>query len=370
MRMREGGMGWKETLRGALALAIILGLSGGGLSGCRKPEKKPVKPPVVNVQVREAETRSLRPFVESVGSLNPYDTVSVSSELDGILDSVRVSEGDAVKAGQAIAEIRKTDYQLALTQARASLKQSQASLTNTALEYERKAALYREELVTRQQFDDVTARLALAQADLERAKATLALAEERLAKTRIASPMGGQIKEKRVTTGDYVRNGTFLVSIIRTDRLKLVFSISEKELGSLKVGQDLVFTVDAFPEVEFAGRLNTIYAHLDERTRALQVEAVVPNADGRLKPGLFARVTLYTGPARKRVIVPITALLYDKTTTKLFVVQDGKARERQVRVGHKYGEVMEIVDGVREKEIVVTVGQNNLMEGVQVHVDR
>ena len=91
---------------------------------------------------------------------------------------------------------------------------------------------------------------------------------------------------------------------------------------------------------------------------------------GRLKPGFFARVTLFTGPAKERVVVPITALLYDATTTKLFVVEGEKAREKRVQPGRKYGEFMEILDGLKEKEIVVTVGQNNLMEGVPVHVAR
>jgi multidrug efflux pump subunit AcrA (membrane-fusion protein) len=116
--------------------------------------------------------------------------------------------------------------------------------------------------------------------------------------------------------------------------------------------------------------LKTIYPSLEERTRSLQVEAVVANADGRLKPGLFCRVTLYTGPARGTVIVPITALLYDNSTTKLFVIEGDRAKERKVRTGRKYGEFMEIVEGAKDKEIVVTVGQNNLMEGVLVHVAR
>jgi len=94
----------------------------------------------------------------------------------------------------------------------------------------------------------------------------------------------------------------------------------------------------------------------------------VENGDGRLKPGLFCRVTLYTGPPRDTVVVPINALLYDGTSTKLFVVEGDRAKERNVRIGRKYGEFMEIVEGLKAKEKVVTVGQNNLMEGALVHV--
>jgi multidrug efflux pump subunit AcrA (membrane-fusion protein) len=109
---------------------------------------------------------------------------------------------------------------------------------------------------------------------------------------------------------------------------------------------------------------------LEEKTRSLQVEAVVANTDRSLKPGLFARATLYTGPARETVVAPITALLYDNSTTKLFVAEGDRAKERKVRIGRKYGEFMEIVEGLKAKEIVVTVGQNNLMEGVLVNVAR
>ncbi len=338
--------------------------------GCKKQEQKVQKELAVNVRVWTAENRSLRPFVESIGTLNPYEMVNVSSELDGILKTIHVDEGSLVNAGQVIAEIKETDYRLAIEQATAIVKQAEAALANAKQEHLRKEALYREELVTKQQFDDIVARLAVAQGDVERAAAGLDLAKEKLTKTRIHAPMAGSIKEKKVTAGDYIRNGTLLVSIIRIDLLKLTFSVSEKDVGSLRAGQDVTFVVDAFPGREFRGQVKTIYPSLEEKTRSLQVEAIVPNTDRSLKPGLFARVTLYIGPARDTVVVPITALLYDNSTTKLFVTEGDRAKERKVRIGRKYGEFMEIVEGIKAKEIVVTVGQNNLMEGVLVNVAR
>jgi RND family efflux transporter MFP subunit len=351
-------------------MAILLCVGVSLNIGCKKQEQKAATENAVNVRVWTAETRSLRPFVESIGTLNPYEIVNVSSELDGILKTIHVEEGSPVTPGQVIAEIKETDYRLAEEQVTAALKQAQASLANAKLEYQRKEALYREELVTKQQFDDIVARLAVAQGDVERAMAELDLAKEKLTKTKIHAPMAGSIKEKKVTAGDYIRNGTFLVSIIRTDLLKLSFTVSEKDVGGLRAGQDVSFAVDAFPGREFRGQLKTIYPSLEERTRSLQVEAVVANPDRSLKPGLFARVTLYTGPARNTVVAPITALLYDNSTTKLFVVEGDRAKERKVKIGRKYGEFMEITEGLKEKEIVVTVGQNNLMEGVLVHVAR
>ncbi len=257
--------------------------------GCEKQEQKAVKERAVNVRVWTAESRSLRPFVESIGTLNPYEMVNVSSELDGILKTIHVDEGSPVTPGQVIAMIKETDYQLAVEQAMAILKQAEAALANAKQEHQRKEALYREELVTKQQFDDVVARLAVAQGDVERAVAGLDLAKEKLTKTKIHAPMAGSIKEKKVTAGDYIRNGTLLVSIIRTDLLKLTFSVSEKDVGGLRAGQDVSFTVDAFPGREFRGQVKTIYPSLEEKTRSLQVEAVVANTDrssqaGALRP--------------------------------------------------------------------------------------
>lgn len=366
----ESRLGQRRVRVGSAVMAILLGVAVTANLGCNKQEQKVVKERAVNVRVWTTENRSLRPFVESIGTLNPYDMVTISSELDGILKSIHVDEGSSITRGQLIAEIKETDYQLAVEQAAAALKQAEAALANAKLEHQRKESLYKEELVTKQQFDDIVARLALAQGDVERAKAGLDLAKEKLTKTKIFAPMAGSVKEKKVTAGDYIRNGMFLVSVIRTDLLKLSFSVSEKDVGRLRMGQDVAFAVDAFPGREFRGQVKTIYPSLEEKTRSLQVEAVVANTDRSLKPGLFARVTLYTGPARGTIVAPITALLYDNSTTKLFVVEGDRAKERQIKIGRKYGEFMEITEGLKEKEIVVTVGQNNLMEGVLVNVAR
>jgi membrane fusion protein (multidrug efflux system) len=355
---------------GLVVMAILLCTAMIAEVGCQKQEQQKQKEVIVNVRVWTAEKRSLQPFVESVGTLKAYEEVIVSSELDGILKSIRVEEGSPVTEGQLIAEIKDTDYRLDRERAAAALKQAEASLAYAKQEYQRKEALYLKDLVAKQQFDDILARLILAQGDVDRAKVGLDLAHEKLAKGNIYAPMAGTVKEKRVTAGEYIRNGTFLVSIIRTDMLKLSFTVTEKDVGSLRVGQDVAFTVDAFPGREFRGRLKTIYPGLEEKTRSLQLEAVLTNSDRSLKPGLFARVTLYTGPARDTVVAPITALLYDNATTKLFVVEGDRAKERTVKIGRKYGEFIELTEGLKENEIVVTVGQNNLMEGVLVNVAR
>lgn len=152
--------------------------------------------------------------------------------------------------------------------------------------------------------------------------------------------------------------------------MKLNFTVSEKDVAALKIGQEVSFTVDAFSGKTFRGRVNLLYPNVEERTRTLQAEAVVPNADHLLKPGYFARVQIYTQAARDAVLIPVTALLYDGPVIRVFVVRGNQAQERIIKTGNKYGEGVEILEGLKEKEQVVVVGQNNLSDGVKVHVAR
>ncbi len=340
------------------------------LWGCKKKEAKLTTEKAINVQVQPAEKKSLRPFIETIGTLNPYEEVIVSAEVDGMLKIIRVDEGTVVSRGTVLATIDDTDYSLEVKKAEAALRQAEAGLSNTKLEYQRKETLYKEALVTKQQFDDVSTRLALSEAELDRAKATLSLAREKLTKTKIYSPLSGVVKEKKVSAGDYVKNGTSLFTIIQINPLKLNFTVTEKDVSKLKIGQDVLFKVDAMPEKEFKGKVSIIYPALDERTRTLQVEAEVLNPKGLLKPGLFAKVTLYTGIAKDTIVVPATALLYEAENIKVFVVEGDRAREKKVKLGSKYGELMEIVEGLKEGEKVVVVGQQNLFEGAKVNVAR
>ncbi len=340
------------------------------LLGCGSQQDKNVKERVFNVRAATVQKQALRPFVEAVGTLKANEEVIVSSEIDGIIRRITVAEGSRVGRGTLIAEINDTDYRLEVKRAEAALRQAQASLANARLEFERKEALYREQLVTRQQFDDITARLAVAEGDVERAQAALALAKEKLAKTKILAPLGGSIKEKRITAGDYVRNGMPLFYLIQTDPLKLSFSIIEREVARVQAGQDVRFTVDSFPGREFHGVLKTVYPHLEEKTRTMQAEAVVANDRQLLKPGLYARVVLYTGAAREVVTVPVNSILYEGTNVKAFIVENGTAVEKPLKIGQKYGEVMEVLEGLHGGEELVVVGQNNLSPGVKVNVAR
>jgi len=337
---------------------------------CKKKDTKSDVEKIFNVQVQDVAMKPLKPFIESIGTLNPFEEVTVSAEVEGVLRSVKVEEGTQVSKGMLLAAIDDSDYSLEVKRAEAALRQAEATLENTRLEHKRKDALFQEELVTKQQYDDVVTRLSLADAEVERAKASLSLARLKLAKTKITSPLACVVKEKRVSAGDFVKNGTPLFVIIQPNPIKLRFTVPEKDVGRLKMHQEVILKVDGFPGSEFKGKVNIVFPNVEEKTRTLQIEALVPNNNGILKPGLFAKVILYTAGERNTIVVPVTALLYEAEKVKVFTVEGERAKEREVKLGSKYGETMEIVEGIKEGEKVVTFGQQNLSEGAKINIQQ
>jgi RND family efflux transporter MFP subunit len=336
-------------------------------SSCKREEVK-TELKLVNVQTQAVEQKRLQSFLQAIGTLNANEEVVVSAEVDGVIKNVSVDEGSIVSKGIVIASIDDIDYGLELRRSKAALGQAEATLANTRLEYNRKDALQKEELVTKQQYEDVQTRLALAEADVERAKAALALAEQKFTRTKVRSPLSGSVKEKRISAGDYVKNGNPLFVLIQSNPLKLDFTVPERNIGALRKGQEVTLTVDAYPDREFKGKIDILYPNIDDRTRTLKIEALVPNGDSLLKAGLFAKVVAYTSAPRETVLVPITALLYEADKVKVFVIEGDTAKERQLKTGAKYGEMMEVLQGVRAGENVVVVGQQTLSDGTRVRI--
>ncbi len=359
-----------STRRGAGVVACAMVLSVFLVGGCGQKEAKVADERAINIQTKTIETKSLRPFIDTIGSLKAFEQVIVSSEIEGILKTANVEEGTFVSKGSLLATIEDRDYASELRRVEAALRQADATFVNAKAEYSRKETLYKEELVTRQQFEDVVTRLALAEAEVDRAKEALAIARERYSKTRILAPMPGFISEKKISQGEFVRNGTPLYVLVQIDPLKLLFTVSEKDIGKLKVNQDVQFLVDSYPGRDFKGKVSIIYPTMDDRTRTLQVEARAANPERLLKPGLFAKVILYTSEPRDTVVVPVTSILYEGQNMKVYVVEGDRAKLRNVKLGSKYDDLMEIVEGVKGGEVLVVAGQQNLAEGAKVNVAR
>jgi RND family efflux transporter MFP subunit len=345
---------------------LLVGCSLVFINGCKKKEVKMEK--TTNVSIQPAVKKQFRPFIEATGTLNPFEEVSIGAEIDGIMKLVKINEGTAVSRGMLLAAIDDIEYNQGVLSAQAALRQAEASLANTKIEFSRKDALYKEELVTKQQYDDVSTRLTLAESDVEKAGAGLSIAKQKLAKTKIYAPLSSRVKERLVSEGDFVKNGTRLFTLIQPSPLKLRFSVSERDVGKMKVGQDVSVKVDAFPDREFRGKVSIVFPSLEEKTRTLSIEALVPDKEGVLKPGLFARVILYTGGMKDTIVVPVTALVYEGDQIRAYVVEDDKAKERLVNLGNKYGEEMEITEGIKEGEKVVIAGQQALSDNARVSI--
>jgi multidrug efflux pump subunit AcrA (membrane-fusion protein) len=393
------------------------------LNSCEKAGTKPaVEEKAYNVQVKAAEKKRLQPFVEAIGTLYPNDEVTVSTEVDGILSDLKAEEGTRVSKGMLLAQIDDTDYLLEVKRAEATVEaadsrlqqlvtgarpqevqlakaemdQSLADLEKRKADRERAKKLFDGQYISAQDWDAARTayevavathqkakqnlglvtegprkeEIAAARAQLDQSKAALSLARQKLGKTKVFSPLAGVVRLKRVSKGEFVKNGNPLYTIIQSNPLKLRFTLSEKDVGKVKPLQEVSLRVDAFPEKEFKGKVTVIFPSLEEKTRTLMVEAMVPNPEESLKAGLFTKVILYTGPAKEAVVIPITALLYEEAKIKVFVEDGGRAKEKPVAVGGKYGELMEIAEGLKEGEKVVVAGQQNLSEGVKVHVAR
>lgn len=337
-------------------------------AGCTKKKEEVKAEKIINIKVITTQKMPVRPYVEAVGTLEPWDEVIISPEVDGIIKEIPVEEGFPVTKGMFLLKINDIDYRLGVQTAEAALGQAQAGLNNAKIMFDRMEALYKQSGVSKQDFDNASTRLDVSVQDVERAKAALSIAKERLSRVILRSPINGMIKQKAVTTGMFVKTGMPLLNLIQIDPLFLTFSVTEKDVGTLKRGQDVVFSVDAFPNREFKGKVDIIYPNVDEHSRMLKVEALIPNRSLELKPGFFSRVMVYTGAQKEAVLIPITSILYEGTKARVFLNENNKARERYLKLGRKYGEMLEIAEGLQAGEKLVVVGQNTLTDGVNVRV--
>lgn len=177
-----------------------------------------------------------------------------------------------------------------------------------------------------------------------------------LDRTQIRAPFSGQIGLKQVDLGDYVRPGVSLVDLEDLNPMKVQFAVPQTYIGSLALGQAVTFTIDAFPNKVFTGKIFAIDAELDANTRSLNVWASVPNPNNLLAPGTYADVTLFTSNQKPVIVVPQTAISYSYNQDYVYLAVNGKAVRTPVTIGDRRGNDIEILKGVKAGDMVVTVG--------------
>lgn len=360
--------------------------------------------PSREVRLARAETGRLARTVTVSGTLAADEQAELGMKVAGRLATIEVDLGDRVFRGQVIARLSPTDFELrvaqaknALEQARARLgltmgepdrvvqpeqtsvvKQAAANLRQAQLTFDRATNLFNEQLISRSDLDAAQAAFQVAEARYQDAmedarsrqgllaqrSSELQIARQQLADSALTAPFDGMVRERKVSLGDYVTVGEPVVTLVRVHPLRLRLAVPERDSVGVQVGQPVKLTVEGDPG-EHTGHVARISPAISEENRTLLVEAEVPNQDGRLRPGAFARANIETLASEPAVLVPSSAVVSFAGIDKVMGVEAGKAVEKRVKTGRREGDRVEILEGVVAGDPVV-VEPGNLVGGQPV----
>ncbi len=338
-----GGAGW----------LVGRGANGAGKPSASAPATQPAAQKRVAVEVAPVEQLAMPRGVSAVGSLRSENSVMLRPEITGRIAEINFNEGGKVKKGQVL--VRLDD-----SVAKAQLQQAQANLNLATSQYRRAVELGKQGFISKQARDEAGSQLKVQQA-------AQALAKAHLDKTAILAPFDGLIGLRNVSVGDYVSPGIDLVPIESIDPLKVDFRIPEQFLGEVHEGIKLALSFDALPGQSREGEVGAISPLVDVGGRSILLRANVPNADGALRPGMFARVRLqFTDDMA--LVVPETALVPSGEEQYVFRIVDGHAQRVVVQVGQRRNGRVEIVTGLRPGDQVITAGLQKVRDGDLVQI--
>jgi HlyD family secretion protein len=388
----------------ALALTLAAGGCTKGETAQARGRDEAAKPVKVEPVGEQTVTRS----VEIVGTLAAVDETTVSSEADGIVNKIHHDLGDRVHAGDVLVELdrEKADYNLA--QQRAALartlaqygapdpqhlppaektpdvQKAAADLAQAKQAFDRASQLFKRTLVPQQTLDDAATALQSKQASydssLQNAKnleasiaaadAAMKLADRQVRDTYIRAPFDGYVQKRFVNVGQLVKGSGVpvpVMGVVRVDPLRVTGEIPEKMVPWIAVGQPVELHVDAYPDKTIAGKMSRISPAVNSATRAFPFEALVPNDGALLKPGTFARVSVRTNKIDKVLTLPYAALQYRYGVNRVFVVVNGdRLAAKELKVGERLGDRIEIVSGVTAGEPVAMTDVDKLVDGLKV----
>jgi membrane fusion protein (multidrug efflux system) len=349
---------------------LAFALAAFALAGCHQPAAAEVDsgksgPAPISVTVATAHPQNLDRTAEVQGALFPREHAVISSEVEGAVALVNADFGDKVIAGQVMLKINPREYQLRVESANAALDQERAKLANSTARFNRAQALKKEGTISNEQFDQMASQLQVDRADTEAAEKTLAMMRKKLTDTEIKAPFTASVQKRMVSLGEYVSPGKQIYELIATDPIKLRCPMPERFVPLAKVGMQVKLAIDAKPGASYTGTITRIAPALDESSRTLLIEAEVANPDGALKPGFFAHVTMDLGRDRA-LFVPNTAVLRYAGVARVFIVDHGVVRAREVTTGSVVGDQVEITGGLKEGERVAVSEVDRLADGTAV----
>jgi multidrug efflux pump subunit AcrA (membrane-fusion protein) len=399
-------------------VGIFVASCGGSKANVRKAESTANAQPVaVEVTTAAAIKRDLPRFFEATGSLAGDQQTDVAPQTAGKVVAVGVDIGSYVRRGQMLVKIDDAELKLHVDQAAAQVEQAKAAVrqaeekiglrpgqafdpnrvaevaaakvTYDLAEKELKRAekLIESGDVSRSFYDEQRARrdqlknqydVQLAQArqnyaavdvartNVANAASQLALAKKNLSYAVIPAPIDGFVTERTADLGEYVSPQQKVVTIVRTNPLRIRIDIPEQAIPEVKVGQSVSITTSAWPDKNFAGRVARIAPNVSATSRTLTVEAEIENNGNALKPGQFATVRLLQERAEPAVLVPARAVLNQAGVNRVYVIKDGHAEQRLVQTGQADGDLIEIRNGVAADEQVATNNLEQLTDGIAI----
>ncbi len=392
--------GW--TLH-SLAPVLLLALAGCGSTEANLSAQVQAAPKPAVVSTVPAQERMLPEGLDVTGTLMADAKTDIASEIDKRIVEVPVERGTTVKEGavlvrlddqDAINYLREAEATEAQTRERLGLRpdqpfnplitpdvmQARAALDRAEADYKRFVQLVDEGAVSRSEHDFKRADYLSAKAQyettlnqvrnlyqlLQAQRARVAMARKALEDTVIRAPYGGLVAEKYVNIGSYAKKGEKLVTMVRVDPLRVELTIPETAVAAIKKGQRVSFSVQSYPDRRFEGTIAYVGPALRTDSRALVVEALVPNGNGMLQPGLFATARIELPARRASVLVPASAVWMDAGVAKLYVTKGDRAELRFVQVGREVGDSIEVIRGVSAGERVVGKVTPELSDGVLI----
>ncbi len=306
-------------------------------------------PPPIAVQVVTATARELPRTLAAVGSLESPETTTVASEISGTAVAIDIPEGRYVKAGHLLARLDDAEAKATLSIARARLRNAEARLA-------RLRSLRESKVSSEQALDDAVAEFDAAQGAVDEA-------ETRLLKTKIRAPFDGILGLRQVNQGQYLDSGSPVVEITQVDPLELEFGLPQRHAADIEVDQVVLGTVGQCGQ-RFEARVDAIDPRVDPGTRAVRLQAVVPNEEGRLLPGMAVRVRLVVGTIPDAVVIPQEAIIRQGTKHLAYVLDEqDRARQREVTLGTFFVDGVHVPGGVDPGDRVVVAGHQKLRPG-------
>ena len=309
--------------------------------------------PAMQVVAIEAKARPVTESLSLVGSIAANEMVELKTETEGIVQEILFDEGQPVAKGQLL--IRLDDTKLA-----AALAESESNLKLSTANFERAKQLFKDTLISKQEYDQ-------AAATYELNLATLELKKRQLKDTRVNAPFAGTTGARSVSPGQVITKDTVLTTLVDLDPVKVEVNVPERYLQRLTIGQALEFSVAAFPGQKFKGEVYFISPQINENLRTALVKARIPNPDHKLRGGMFASLDLTLQVRDSAIVIPEPALMSNGDNFSVFVVdKESKAQIRPVQVGIRLAGKAEVLKGLTAGEMVIVEGVQKLGPGSPV----